>query len=92
MMTSKSPRAQVLKSDNGAIATPVNTLLRSRAENVPAARTHQSRQRGAVGVGEGRWLVSESEIMGPPIVWLASAEASGVRDQRIAAAEFTVPG
>jgi len=34
----------------------------------------------------------ESEIMGPPIVWLASAEASEVRDQRIVAAEFTVPG
>lgn len=30
----------------------------------------------------------EPEIMGPPIVWLASAAAAGVRDQRIAAAEF----
>jgi NAD(P)-dependent dehydrogenase (short-subunit alcohol dehydrogenase family) len=30
----------------------------------------------------------EPEIMGPPIVWLASTEASGVRDQRIVAAEF----
>ena len=30
----------------------------------------------------------EPEIMGPPIVWLASAEASGVHDQRIVAAEF----
>jgi len=27
-------------------------------------------------------------IMGPPIVWLASAEASGVHDERIVAAEF----
>lgn len=27
-------------------------------------------------------------IMGPPIVWLASQEASGVHDQRIVAAEF----
>jgi NAD(P)-dependent dehydrogenase (short-subunit alcohol dehydrogenase family) len=40
----------------------------------------------------GRPDLLESEIMGPPIVWLASAEASGVRDQRIVAAEFTVPG
>jgi len=30
----------------------------------------------------------EPEIMGPPIVWLASAAAAGVRDQRIVAAEF----
>ena len=30
----------------------------------------------------------EPEIMGPPIVWLASAEASGVNDERIVAAEF----
>jgi len=30
----------------------------------------------------------EPDIMGPPIVWLASAEASGVRDERIVAAEF----
>jgi NAD(P)-dependent dehydrogenase (short-subunit alcohol dehydrogenase family) len=30
----------------------------------------------------------EPEIMGPPIVWLASTEASGLRDQRIVAAEF----
>jgi NAD(P)-dependent dehydrogenase (short-subunit alcohol dehydrogenase family) len=33
----------------------------------------------------------EPEIMGPPIVWLASAEASGVRDERIVAAEFGRP-
>jgi gluconate 5-dehydrogenase len=30
----------------------------------------------------------EPEVMGPPIVWLASASAAGVRDQRIVAAEF----
>src|SRR5487761_1783592 len=30
----------------------------------------------------------EPEIMGPPIVWLASAEAAGVNDERIVAAEF----
>ena len=30
----------------------------------------------------------EPEIMGPPIVWLASAEAWGVTDERITAAEF----
>jgi gluconate 5-dehydrogenase len=30
----------------------------------------------------------EPEIMGPPITWLASAEAAGVHDERIVAAEF----
>jgi gluconate 5-dehydrogenase len=30
----------------------------------------------------------EPEIMGPPIVWLASAEASRVNDERIVASEF----
>jgi gluconate 5-dehydrogenase len=34
----------------------------------------------------------EPDIMGPPIVWLASADAADVRDQRIVAAEFQVPG
>jgi NAD(P)-dependent dehydrogenase (short-subunit alcohol dehydrogenase family) len=33
----------------------------------------------------------EPEIMGPPIVWLASAAASGVHDERIVAAEFKLP-
>jgi len=27
-------------------------------------------------------------VMGPPIVWLASAAASGVHDERIVATEF----
>jgi NAD(P)-dependent dehydrogenase (short-subunit alcohol dehydrogenase family) len=30
----------------------------------------------------------EPDIMGPPIVWLASGEASGVHDERIVATEF----
>jgi gluconate 5-dehydrogenase len=34
----------------------------------------------------GRFL--EPEIMGPPIVWLCSDQASGVHDQRIVATEF----
>jgi gluconate 5-dehydrogenase len=28
------------------------------------------------------------EVMGPPIVWLASPEAAGVHDQRIVASDF----
>jgi NAD(P)-dependent dehydrogenase (short-subunit alcohol dehydrogenase family) len=40
---------------------------------------------GAVTAGQ-RFL--EPSVMGPPIVWLASAEAAGVHDERIVAAEF----
>lgn len=40
---------------------------------------------GAVSEG-GRFL--EASVMGPPIVWLASEEAAGVHDQRIAAVDF----
>jgi gluconate 5-dehydrogenase len=32
--------------------------------------------------------VLEPEVMGPPIVWLASDQAAGVHDERIVAAEF----
>jgi gluconate 5-dehydrogenase len=32
--------------------------------------------------------ILEPGVMGPPIVWLASAEAAGVHDERIVAAEF----
>jgi NAD(P)-dependent dehydrogenase (short-subunit alcohol dehydrogenase family) len=38
-------------------------------------------------VAAGRGLL-EPEVMGPPIVWLASDEADGVHDQRIVAVEF----
>ncbi len=40
---------------------------------------------GAVTAGQ-RFL--EPAVMGPPIVWLVSAEAAGVHDERIVAAEF----
>src|SRR6266516_2069423 len=38
------------------------------------------------GLAGRRFL--EPEVMGPPIVWLASDEAAGVHDERIVAAEF----
>ena len=40
---------------------------------------------GAVTAGRG---FLEPAVMGPPIVWLASAEAAGAHDERIVAAEF----
>jgi gluconate 5-dehydrogenase len=38
--------------------------------------------------GAGPRNLLEPDIMAPPIVWLASAEASGVTDERIVATEF----
>ena len=38
-------------------------------------------------VREGHGFL-EPEVMGPPIVWLASDEAAGVHDERIIATEF----
>jgi gluconate 5-dehydrogenase len=38
-------------------------------------------------VPEGRQFL-EPEVMGPPIVWLASDDAAGVHDERIVAADF----
>jgi NAD(P)-dependent dehydrogenase (short-subunit alcohol dehydrogenase family) len=38
-------------------------------------------------VGEGQRLL-DSAVMGPPIVWLASEDAAGVHDERIAAVDF----
>jgi gluconate 5-dehydrogenase len=35
-----------------------------------------------------RASVLDPAVMGPPIVWLASARAAGVHDQRIVATEF----
>ncbi len=39
------------------------------------------------GLPEGRDFL-DPEVMGPPIVWLASDDAAGVHDQRIVAVEF----
>jgi gluconate 5-dehydrogenase len=43
---------------------------------------------GMVPDPEQRTGLLEPEVMGPPIIWLASAEAEGVTDERIVATEF----
>ena len=40
------------------------------------------------GPAAGLRNLLEPEVMGPPIAWLASAEAAGVTGERIVAAEF----
>ena len=41
----------------------------------------------ATGHDEGRAFLDPA-VMGPPVVWLASDDASGVHDERIVATDF----
>jgi NAD(P)-dependent dehydrogenase (short-subunit alcohol dehydrogenase family) len=73
--------ARVMAADLAETAVRVNILLPGGAtatgmlpDEVPA---------------EMRARMLDPEIMGPPIVWLCSAQAAGVHDQRIIATEFT---
>jgi NAD(P)-dependent dehydrogenase (short-subunit alcohol dehydrogenase family) len=71
--------SRVMAADLSGTPITVNVLLpggATRTGMVPAEHAAALRN------------LLEPEIMGPPIVWLASAAAAGVRDQRIAANEF----
>ena len=71
--------SRVMAADLRATPVTVNMLLPGGA-----TRTGMVPDEHAAGLRN----LLEPEIMGPPIVWLASAEASGVTDERIVAAEF----
>ena len=43
---------------------------------------------GMIPDGDAGLALLEPEIMGPPIVWLASADAEGTSNERIVATEF----
>jgi gluconate 5-dehydrogenase len=71
--------SRVMAADLRGTPVTVNNLLpggATRTGMVPAGH--------AAGVRN----LLEPEVMGPPIVWLASAEAAGVHDERITATEF----
>jgi NAD(P)-dependent dehydrogenase (short-subunit alcohol dehydrogenase family) len=72
--------ARVIAADLAGTAVTANILLPGGATAtgmIPEETPDEVRER----------LLPPS-IMGPPIVWLASAEAEGVHDQRIVASEF----
>jgi NAD(P)-dependent dehydrogenase (short-subunit alcohol dehydrogenase family) len=69
---------RVMAADLRGTGITVNTLLPGGP-----TRTGMAPEEGAANVN---WL--EPEVMGPPIVWLASAEAAEANDERIVAAEF----
>ncbi len=69
----------IMAADLRGTPLTVNTLLpggATRTGMVPA------------GPAAGRADLLEPEIMGPPVVWLASAEAAGVTGERIVATEW----
>jgi NAD(P)-dependent dehydrogenase (short-subunit alcohol dehydrogenase family) len=71
--------SRIMAADLSGTPITVNVLLPGGA-----TRTGMVPAEHAAGLRN----LLEPEIMGPPIVWLASAAASGVRDHRIVAAEF----
>jgi NAD(P)-dependent dehydrogenase (short-subunit alcohol dehydrogenase family) len=71
--------SRIMAADLRGTPVTVNMLLpggATRTGMVPAERAAALRN------------LLEPQIMGPPVVWLASAEAAGVTDERIVAAEF----
>ena len=71
--------SRVMAADLSGTPVTVNLLLPGGA-----TRTGMVPDEHAAGMAN----LLEAEIMGPPIVWLASAEASGVNDERIVATDF----
>jgi gluconate 5-dehydrogenase len=71
--------SRIMAADLSGTPITVNVLLPGGA-----TRTGMVPAEHAAGLRN----LLEPEIMGPPIVWLASPAAAGVRDQRIAANEF----
>ncbi|HEX3713896.1 MAG TPA: SDR family oxidoreductase, partial [Trebonia sp.] len=69
----------IMAADLRGTPVTVNMLL-------PGGATRTGMVPGEHAAGRGNLL--EPEVMGPPVVWLASAEAAGVTGERIVAAEF----
>ena len=72
--------SRVMAADLAGSPVTVNMLLPGGATNtgmIPPGTSRDVRDR-----------LLDPAIMGPPIVWLASEEATGVHDQRIVATEF----
>jgi NAD(P)-dependent dehydrogenase (short-subunit alcohol dehydrogenase family) len=72
--------ARVMAADLEGTTVTVNILLRGGATATGMIPDDAS--------PETRRTLLDPAVMGPPIVWLASEEAAGVRDERIVAADF----
>ena len=69
--------SRIMAADLDGTGVTVNLLL-------PGGATRT----GMVPDGDPGLALLEPEIMGPPIVWLASADAEGTSNERIVATEF----
>jgi gluconate 5-dehydrogenase len=72
--------SRVMAADLAGSPVSVNMLL-------PGGATATGMIPDAVGA-EARSRLLDPAVMGPPVVWLASADAAGVHDERIVATEF----
>jgi NAD(P)-dependent dehydrogenase (short-subunit alcohol dehydrogenase family) len=72
--------ARVMAADLAGTAVTVNILL-------PGGATATGMIPDDVST-ETKASLLDPDVMGPPIVWLASAEATGVHDERIVAVDF----
>ena len=72
--------ARVMAADLADTPVTANILLPGGATATGMVPDERGRR------GAARLL--DPSVMGPPIVWLASADAAGVHDERIVAADF----
>jgi len=75
--------SRVMEADLAGTSVTVNMLL-------PGGATQTGMIPDEVPV-ETRAALLDPAVMGPPIVWLASAQAAGVHGRRIVATEFDTP-
>jgi NAD(P)-dependent dehydrogenase (short-subunit alcohol dehydrogenase family) len=76
--------SRVMEADLAGSSVTVNLLL-------PGGATQTGMIPDDVAA-ETRAALLDPAVMGPPIVWLASAQAAGVHGRRIVATEFDAPG
>jgi NAD(P)-dependent dehydrogenase (short-subunit alcohol dehydrogenase family) len=76
--------SRVMEADLAGSSVTVNLLLPGGATLTGMVPDEAS--------AETRAALLDPAVMGPPIVWLASAEAAGVHGLRIVATEFDPPG
>jgi len=83
--------SRIMAADLRGTGVTVNMLLpggATRTGMVPHAGLGGPAESGSSAQGATGLSLLDPVIMGPPIVWLASAEAEGVHDERLVATEF----
>jgi len=82
---------RIMAADLRGTGVTVNMLLpggATRTGMVPPAGPGGPAESGSATQGGTGLSLLDPVIMGPPIVWLASAEAEGVHDERLVATKF----